>query len=219
MKDAVFLNVGLGLWYTRGTDRLKESLAVHGFDGDVVTWKNHWPGGNFPHDCVYTVKADACEWAMNHGYRIIIWGDCSIYALRSPAPFVNHIREHGYWIGQSGYSAAQTASDAQLAHFDVTRDWAERVPDCASGLFGFNLHHPQASAALRMWIEAGRQGAFHGSRKHDGQSKDPRFQFCRQDQSAMSIVLGKLAMPLGHFRDFAAYKWDRYESVFRCEGM
>lgn len=221
MNRTCFLNVGIGLWYSKGSDRLQASLIHHGFKGDQLVWKDQWPGAimGLNQGCIYNVKVDAFQHAINAGYTTIIWGDSSMCALRSLDTFIEHINTSGYWIGQSGYNAAQTASDAQLQYFGVSRDWAEKVPDCATGLFGVNMDFPGPKAFIETWIQAAKDGAFSGSRRHDGQSSDPRYLHCRQDQSAASLILGKLGMPLRHFSEHARYKWDRYETTFHCEGM
>ena len=74
-------------------------------------------------------------------------------------------------------------------------------------------------AIVEAWIRAGRDGAFRGSRGHGGQSTDPRFKFCRQDQSAMSLILGKSGVALRPFLEFTRFKWDPQDTVFHCEGM
>lgn len=214
-----FLNVGLGQWYCHGTDRLKGSLLHHGFPGDILTWQDEWPSSKFPRDCVYNVKADAFEQALKRGYEVIIWGDCSIYALKNTTPFVDRIIADGYWIGQSGYNAAQTASDMQLNYFSITRDRAAEIHDCATGLFGFDVRRPEMLAIVEEWIEAGRNGIFNGPRNHGGGSQDRRFLHARQDQSAMSLVLGKHRVGLREFKEFGKFKWDRYDSIFHCQGM
>jgi hypothetical protein len=215
-----FINVGIGEWYIHGTERLKGSLIAHGFEGDILTWRNEWPCSKFPRDCVYTVKASAFNFAMQQGYRTIIWGDCSVIAIRSPARFVAKINTDGYWIGQSGCNSAQTASDAQLQYFGVSRDWAQNVHDCASGLFGVNLDFDNPRKFIETFVKAGKDGAFNGSRKHAGQSKDPRFLFCRQDQSAASLILGSLGMPLKVFISEAKFKWDHDAGqTFHLQGL
>lgn len=214
-----FLNVGIGEWYSTGSDRLRGTLLQHGFDGDLLFWKDEWPPGDFPHDCIYTAKAAAFAEAMRQGYTTIIWGDSSITARRSTASFVHHIHTHGYWIGQSGYRASETASDMQIQYFGVSRDWADSVPDCATGLFGFDVSRPGMRAAVEQWIQAGRDGAFHGSRGHGGQSNDRRFKFCRQDQSAMSLVLGKNGVALQSFLSRCRFAWDSQDTDFHCQGM
>lgn len=219
MSTTCFLNVGIGPWYNLGSDRLKGSLLDKGFDGDLLIWRDEWPSSRFPRDPVYNCKADALEQAMKRGYTTLIWGDSSITARKNTSPFTEHIREHGYWIGQSGHNAAQTASDAQLQYFGVSRDWAANVHECATGLFGFDVSRPEYRKVVEEWIQAARDGAFRGSRHHGGQSSDRRFLFCRQDQSAMSLILGKHGIPLKTFISFARFKWDKQDTIFHCEGM
>lgn len=218
-KKTCFINAGISAWYNLGSSRLKGSLLEKGFDGDLLFWIDEWPDMAFPRDCVYTVKAAAFAVALSRGYETIIWGDSSIQARKNTAPFTEHIKEHGYWIGGSGHNAAQTATDAQLQYFGVSRDWAANVHDCATGLFGFDVTRADMRAVLNDWIQAGRDGAFNGSRKHGGQSNDPRFLYGRQDQSAMSLILGKHGVPLRPFIEFTRFRWDRHDTVFHCEGM
>lgn len=219
MSTTCFLNVGIGSWYNMGSDRLKGTLIDKGFPGDLLIWKDEWPSNKFPRDVVYNVKADALETAMKRGYTTIIWGDSSITARKNTADFVEQIQRDGYWIGQSGYRASETATDAQLQYFGVSRDWAHEIPDCATGLFGFNIEHQCMRRVVEEWIQAGRDGAFRGSRVHGGGSKDRRFKHGRQDQSAMSIILGKHGVPLKAFQDFARFAWDSFDTTFHCQGM
>lgn len=219
-SDTCFINVGIGLWYSSGTERLAGTLRQYGFPGDVITWVDKWPSAEFPREPVYNVKAAAFHEAMRRGYRTIIWGDSSIQALKNTAEFVARVRTDGYWIGQSGYRTSETATDGQLAHFGVSRDWADGVPDCATGLFGVCLDHEKPRQFIEQWVQAGRSGGFSGSRHHARQSKDPRFKFGRQDQSAASIILGKLEMPLRLWQDYVAFAWDsKAGKTFLCQGM
>lgn len=219
MSTTCFLNAGIGAWYNLGSERLKGSLIDKGFDGDLLIWKDEWPSNRFPRDPVYNVKPDAFETAMKRGYTLLVWGDSSITARKNTSPFTQHIREHGYWIGQSGYRASETATDAQLQYFGVSRDWAHEVPDCATGLFGFDVSRPEYRKIVEEWIQAGRDGAFHGSRGHGGGSQDRRFKHGRQDQSAMSIILGKHGVVLNHFLEHCRFCWDKQDTTFHCEGM
>lgn len=221
MSRTCFLNVGIGQWYNKGSDRLQASLIQHGFKGDQLVWKDQWPGAimGLNQGCIYNVKADAFQHAINAGYTTIIWGDSSIFAVRPLDSFIETINTKGYWIGQSGYNCAQVCGDAMLAYFGVDRDRAEKIPDCATGIFGVNMDFPAARRFIETWIQAAKDGAFMGSRHHDNQSRDPRFKFGRQDQAAASLILGTQEMGLDSFGEFAAFKWDRYESTFRCEGM
>lgn len=219
MPKPILINVGIGGWYPLGSKRLQRSFIEHGFDGEYNIW-DRWPEWDGPKTSIYEVKAAALQHAINHGFRQIIWADCSVWAIKPVKPFVDCIMENGYWFGQSGYKISETATDAQLGSFDVTRDWADSKPDCASGLFGLNLDYPNAELFAHSWIGAAKNGAFAGGRGHEGQSQDPRFKFGRQDQSIASILLARLGMQLSEFGSFAGYKWDSKEKViFACEGM
>lgn len=218
-KRTVFVTAGTQPWYTHGVDRLQQSLRTHGYTGDIQAWK-HWPDNKFPRDCVYTIKAACLHHAIREGYTTIMWGDASVYALKDVQPFINRVNSGGYWIGQSGYNCAQVCGDKMLDYFGVDRDWAEKVPDAATGIFGVNMDFDAPRKFIETWVEAGRAGAFNGSRKHDGQSSDPRFLFGRQDQAAASLILGKMGIPLGNFLDYAGFKWDHHDHLtFRVEGM
>jgi hypothetical protein len=218
-QKTVIISAGIGSWYDIGTDRLKGTLITHGCDADTQFWRNQWPPNGYERDCVYHIKAAAFEHAIGVGYRTIIWADASVTARKNPNPFIDLVRQKGYWLGQSGHNAAQTCSDACLAYFGVDRDWAQTVPDCATGLFGVNIDNPVAAEFIRLFIKAGREGAFRGSRKHDGQSKDPRFRFHRQDQSCATIIAAKLGMKLDTWITYCRFRWDTADTIFHCEGM
>lgn len=216
----IFLSAGIGRWYSSGVERLGGSLVDKGWPGDLKIWKDEWPNNGFPRDCIYTIKAAAFQWAIDHGYTTIIWGDASITALRPLAAFVATVEEKGYWIGQSGYNCAQVCSDRMLDYFGVSRDAAEKMHDTATGIFGVNLKNPVINEMILTWIQAGRDGAFAGSRLHAGQSSDPRFLFGRQDQAAMSVIAGKLGVPLCNFLDRCKFVWDADAGQeFHCQGM
>jgi hypothetical protein len=220
MVNPVFLSAGIGQWYSSGVDRLRGTLIDKKWPGDIRLFKDEWPDEGFSREVVYNVKPAAFTWALKEGYTTIVWGDASITAERSMDVFLTEINEKGYWIGQSGYNAAQTCNDASLAYFNVTRDQAEKIPDCATGLFGVDLNFPWAREFLETWIQSARDGAFAGSRFHDGQSGDPRFAFHRQDQSAATLILGKMGLPLELFQRHVRFKWDTDEGqTFKCEGM
>lgn len=216
----LFISAGIGGWYPTGIDRLRGSLISH-FAGDVITWKDEWPAGiHIARDCIYNVKAAAFEYAMTRGYTTIIWGDASVYAVKDTTPFVRTVTEKGFWLGSSGYNAAQTCSDAQLAYFGITRDEAEKMPDAATGLFGVNTETEIGRRFIETWIRAAKNGAFRGSRMHAGQSSDPRYLHARQDQSCASVIAGQLGMKLDTFSDYVAFRWDKGDRyTFRCEGM
>ena len=220
MKPGIFLSVGIGPWYNFGVERLGGSLRDKGWDGDMRLFKDEWPDARFSDNCVYACKPAAFQWAIDQGYETIIWADASVTAIRNPGPMVAEVNQKGYWLGQSGYNCAQVCSDNMLRYFGVDRDWAETIPDSATGLFGVNLSNPVAREMIRLWIKAGQEGAFTGSRHHAGQSGDPRFLFGRQDQAAMSVIAGMMGVKLDSFLAHCKFVWDKDAGQeFHCQGM
>lgn len=220
MSRTCLINVGIGLWYSKGSDRLKASLEAHAFPGDIRIWKNEWPPGGFPRDCIYNAKAAAFQQAILEGYNTLLWADASFYAINKVEPLLDWINTHGYFLAQSGYKASETCSDACLKYFHCDRDTADTYPDSATGLFGVNLSNARAKEFIERWIKAGKDGTFRGSRHHDKQSKDRRFKFHRQDQSAASIIAGQMKLKLNDLINFAAFAWDSPEGkIFISRGM
>lgn len=202
----VIINASVGGgWYPRGTDRLVKSLNFHGWGGDVKTWKNKWPNDNYDKSCPYTVKAAAIEETLKENYDHILWLDCSVWAIKDPMIVFDVIHTEGYYFWMSGFNCAQTCSDKCLEYFGVSRDEAEGITEVSSSMFGLNLKTDVGRQFVEMFIQAAKDGAFHGSREHDGQSSDPRFLFHRQDQSVASLIAHKLGFKITPPNIYSAY--------------
>lgn len=190
-KKAIIINANTGTgWYPTGSQRLQRSLVQHGSHADLRIW-NEWPNDNYDKSCPYNIKAAAFEEAIKQGYTHILWLDCSVWAIANPMPVWDIINGEGAYFWSSGANAAQTCSDKCLDYFGITRDEAEKITDCSTSMFGFNLENPIAKLMLYKFIQAAKDGIFAGSREHDNQSRDPRFKFHRQDQSAMTCIIRK----------------------------
>lgn len=194
-----------GGWYPKGTDRLVNSLNFVGWAGDVLTWKDEWPNDNYNKKCPYNVKASALEEALKQNYTHILWLDCSIWAIKDPMSIFDLINDKGYFFWTSGFNCAQTCSDKCLDYFGVTRDEAEKMTEISSGIFGFNTNNPLGNRFIHEFIKAAKDRVFEGSRNHDNQSRDKRFLFHRQDQSAASLIVNKLGLDITQPREYAQY--------------
>jgi len=202
-KKAIIITGAIGGWYAKGAQRLERSLIFHGYAYDFKVFDSL--PAEYDQDCPYNIKAAAFEWAVNEGYEIILWLDASFWALRDVHPMLDIINGKGYYMGMSGYNCAQTCSDNQLKYFGISRDQAELTVETSSGIMGFNIENPKGKEFVQQFISAAKDGAFKGSRLHDNQSNDPRFLFCRQDQSCASIIADKLGMELTPFGEHVAY--------------
>lgn len=217
-NKAVIINAALGAWYPQGQQRLVRSLFFNGFPWNILTWTD-WPNDNYDKSCPYNVKAAAFEEAINAGYTHILWADCSMWPINAVEPLFDVINDKGYFLGQSGFNCAQVCNDKSLEYFGITRDQAENIHDCMTGLFGVYMENPTAKNFITKWIKAAKDGVFSGSRLHDNQSKDPRFLFHRQDQSCASIIAGLEGMKLDTFGDYVAYNKPTETAIFACRGL
>lgn len=189
------INVANGYWYPKGQKRLVESLRDTGYAGDILTWTNEPINAHYDPAYPYTAKVAAWIEAFRKGYTNVLWLDCSVYAIKDVTPFMERNREEGCFFWRSGWNLAQTATDEDLIHGGFTRDQAEGLPECASGIVALNLEKAFARRILYDVFEFAKKGVLHSSRLHDNQSQDPRFKFARQDQTAFTMAYHRSIKP------------------------
>lgn len=222
---ACIINAGIGGWYPKGMDRLKNSLIHHGCSVDILQWKNEWPNGNFDSGNLYNLKASALEVAIERGYTHILWLDCSMWAIKNPQPIFNILIDEPVYVETNGYNCAQECSDRCLSYFGVNRNDAEKMPMCSSGCLGINVSNPIGKRFADEWIIAAKQGVFNGSRERAGQSLDERFLHHRQDQSAASIIINSLGIKMRKLGTHLCYYPGLYgtqetdQTIFFIQGM
>lgn len=208
LSKCCIINAAYGRWYPTGTKRLVNSLNFHGCACDILTWVNEPINEHFNPDNPYTIKAAAFIEAANRGYTHILWLDCSVWAVKSMNSFFDLINDEGLYMYTSGYNLAQTATDSDLRFAGFNRNEAEKMHECASNMVGLNLNNPRTRSLFDIFIKANEAGVCSTSRNHDNQSKDSRFLFGRQDQTAFSIAFHKAGYknedmkPAGLYSDY-----------------
>lgn len=220
MKNLI-INVAIDYWYPKAQKRLLESLK-NNFGGTVLHWTNEFPNDNFNKENLYNCKASAFEQVINKGYDNILWLDCSVWAVNKVQPIFDIIEKDGYYFLNNGYNCAQTCSDKCLEYYRITRDVAETYTEVATGIFGVSLKTDIGWKFIEKFIEGCKEGAADGSRLHDGQSKDERFLFHRQDQSVASIVLARMGLkPNDNWGGICEYNPDKVtdKTIFTLRGM
>lgn len=185
------INAAWGQGYSRGQKRLIESLRSNGYQGDILTFDN--VRINEHHDVrhPYTMKAAAFVEAINKGYTTILWLDCSVLITQNIAPFFDLIERESVYFWQSGWRLSDSATDTDLEFAGWTRDQAEGMIECASGIVGLDLTDRDARRLFYTFLDANDHGVCSTSRMHDNQSTDPRFKWGRQDQTAFTIAFHK----------------------------
>lgn len=218
MRSIVNAYIGNG-WYPKGADRLKFSLYEFGWT-DLFQYKNTPINDLYDPSCHYTIKAAALKSAYLDGATEMLWLDCSMICLKDPFPIFKLMNKDGIYCETNGYNAAQECNDRCLDYFGISRDEAENIPMCSSGMLGIDMDHEVGLSFYEMFLQAAVDGIFAGSREHDNQSYDYRFMHHRQDQSAASIILYKLGYKpyeLGNYLAYSGAVTDK--TIFLCQGM
>jgi hypothetical protein len=218
--NKVIVNVGAGNWYPKGTARLVRSLQEGGYEGAIMA------NIQIPHGCTshqenpYAFKVVAIEKALQAGYTKIFWMDSSIYCQLNPNHIFEIVNEHGYYFVKNGYSIGQETNDFCLKWFGVSRDKAMEMPQIASGFFGLDMEREICKEIFNKWRDACNAGCFKGSRTHSKEdSKDPRFLWHRQDQSALSLAIAPYNLKLDDFGPIVTYNRNQLDSLYICNGM
>lgn len=210
-SERCIVNVGVGGWYPKGSERLRSTLAEVGEDANQFIYIDRLPVGAVPHtENMYAFKAVALQRAANYGYTKLLWLDSSIYARKRLTDIWDKIDRDGYYFVDNGFNLAQTASNRLLNAFGISRDSAEQVPEITTCCFGLDIGTERGLAVLNQFVFAANQGLFNGNRVHDpADSEDPRFLFCRHDQSALSLIADLFHMkPNGRYGELLAYRHD-----------
>lgn len=193
MKEFAIVNIAVASydsWYHRGQMRLRHSLESVGAleRCDLVFSRRETAETISP----YSDKVLSMKRAAEMGYKKILWLDCSITAIRPIDDMLNWIEKEGYYMYRSGYNACQTASDAALKFYNISRDEAEKHPECASNVVGINLENEKGYNLYLNWInsvnnEILTEIKFPNESQRLIYSEDKRFYFPRSDQSCISL--------------------------------
>jgi len=191
--------------YKLGQRRLLESLNLHGFRHKVLAFSD-FPNDEFDKSNPYNIKASAMFEARKKGFDVLLWLDCSVWAIKPLEPLFDYISEHGWYFHSNGFDLGQTMDDRALAYFEIDREEAFNMPDLSSSMFGLHLGNPKGEHTLIDWLQSAKDGLWGSSRQHNGGSSHPRFRFDRQDQSCLTALMHKRKMdmlPRGYFSNIA----------------
>lgn len=223
---ACVISFGHGGHYSVGVKRLERSLNFTGWAGDIITWKDELPPGcPSPNEYPYAFKVYCFEEAFKRGHKVVLWADASLYAIKPIMPIFDYINEHGLYFFKSGYSLAETATDALQRYAGIeTREELKDVSEFATGLVGINIDNPNGLEFFTNWKQYMLDGMFKGQRFHDpNDSAHPLFKFSRQDQSAASMVLHKMGIKTaGEDLDYVAYygtDYNLHQLIFWIQGI
>lgn len=205
----VILNVGVGGWHPRGSERLGKSIQeIHpelweSGSIEFLSLTTSYPPNSPTHEqAPYGFKPYAFQWAIENNYDIAIWMDSSMWLKKSIQPIIDIIKEKGYFLLRNGFTSGEWCCDDQLEPLEITREESFTIPHLIAGLMGFNLKDELSLEFLQRWLKSVPH--FLGEWTNTGKcSSDARVLGSRHDQTFASVISHKLGMewqdPQGYF--------------------
>ncbi len=196
-NSKVVMNFAVGTgWYSRGQQRLKDSLIHHGVDCAHMLYTRYPQGCPTHNEIPWGFKLWSFREAIRRGHRYALWCDAAVWAVRDLTPVFDHIGEHGhFFLTYHDFDCDQTGNDNCLEHFGLTREEAAGIESIYACIMGLDLHNPRSLEFLEKWEEAMNAGCFNGDGKEGAQDgSGPRYRFHRHDQVTASIIIKQLEM-------------------------
>jgi hypothetical protein len=194
----VILNVSTG-GYIRGAERLRNTLLGIGeFKGDLLFFTDESQINAPKHlENPYAFKTYAFNYAINLGYKKILWLDSSVYAIKQISKAWEIIEQKGFIMQYAGHNCGTWSNDNCLEYFGIDRNQAMEMPMYGNaGLLGLDMEKDICNIFLDKWHKSALDGIFKGSwnNNNNTESNDTRCKGHRHDMSAGSIIANQLGM-------------------------
>lgn len=220
----MILNVGVGGWHPRGSERLTKSIhAIHpeiweSGSIEVMSWTAGYPPDSPTHqEAPYGFKPYAFKWASEQGYDIVIWMDSAVWAKKSIQPLIDQIKEKGHLLFKNGWTSGQWLCDNQLGPLNLSREQSLEIPHLMACVMGFDLNYPTSLTFLDQWIELVPH--FKGEWSNTGIcSTDNGVLGSRHDQSFASVISHRLGMEWTDPKGLISYDINE-DSILVTQGM
>lgn len=187
--------------FSRGLARIQQDLLKFDFQGDFITWDQHYPEGSPTQEEAHGAFKPFCfHAAQQSGYQQILWMDASVQIRQPLEPLFEWIQQEGYLIFQESHSVGEYCKDEALEPLGITREESFQLPSCWSCVLGLDLSHPRSTEFLRHWKERAADGVTFPGPKWSGvmgwprtASQDPRVKGHRE-QTVASVIALQLGM-------------------------
>ena len=220
----VILNVGVGGWHPRGSERLSKSIqAIHpelweNGSVEVMLWVNSYPSDSPTHQqSNYAFKPFAFQWAIDNGFDVAIWMDSAVYLKKPLQPILDIITKQGHLLFRNGWTSGEWLCDNQLEPLGITRDEANQIGHIMACVMGFDLKNVRSIQFLSEWKRL--SAYFSGEWTNTGNcSSDNSVLGSRHDQSFASIISNRLKMNWTNPQGLINYNINE-DSIMVTQGM
>lgn len=186
MTDFCFLSVAFGPRYIEQQTRLHQSLQAIHPEAKHFAWTDTYPPGSRLHkESLYGFKPHAVQYALDQGYKRIIWVDTAI-VMQQPVDY--------YWslTNQFGVLAAKDDNVLSKCIGQRALDYygnpnIEGMHLVGGSLYVFDFNQPLCHRIFNRWLFAEEDGIF-GSQQEQASGQINKH---RHDESCMAMSLYK----------------------------
>lgn len=179
MTDFIFLSVAFGERYIEQQDRLHNSILNYYPSDYHQPWTNVYPAKSKLHyESLYGFKAHAIRWALNRGYKRIIWLDTACI-LQQPVDYWFTLNQP-ILVAKDDNKLKGLVSDKALNHFGHEQ-CPEHLHLVGGSLYVFDFNHPDCEKIFNTWAQAEQAGMFGAAGEKLGGH--------RHDEAVLSLVL------------------------------
>lgn len=182
MNDLIFLSVAFGERYIEQQMRLNDSIQAIYPGVKHSCWVNVCPSGSRPHrESLYGFKVHAVKWALDQGYKKIIWLDTACI-LQQPIDYWFTLNQP-VLAAKDDNALSKCIGDKALKYYGDPDIGGMHL--VGGSVFVFDFNHPDCHKIFDHWVKAEADGIF-GSQKEQSTGKINRH---RNDESCMSMAL------------------------------
>jgi hypothetical protein len=201
-------------YYAKYADRLEASLERFHPGTERKIWRDGWPPGSPSHSKLhYGFKFYALLWAIEQGYRRVIWLDAGTELLAPMDPVEDKLKRDGYALLTGPDVLGEWISDGALADLKSSRERAMELKLAGGCLIGLDVSSTIAMIffAKYRWLaqktrhfmcyhteQSIKDGVMRSVLVTDGDniplSDDPRVKGHRSDEACFSILMDQLGM-------------------------
>lgn len=203
----IILSIAFGYRYVVQQRRMVESAQRTNPGVDVAVWTDEYPPGSRSHsESLYGFKVHAVQWALERGYKRIIWLDTACVLQHSIEPWFVGTMPPVIAVRDDN-ALTKCIADKALAYYGNPDITGRHL--VGGSLYVFDFIRRNATHIFNKWAEAERMGVF-GSQAEQAGGKINKH---RHDESCMAMALYDMNVPpLTH--DEARYNQDE-NSIIR----
>jgi hypothetical protein len=177
-NDFIFLSVAFGERYIEQQTRLNKSVNAIYPDADMW-WVNQYPPHSRDHlDSLYGFKVHAIQWALNRGYKKIIWLDTACI-LQHPVDYWFNLNQP-VLAARDDNKLKGLVSDKALQYFGFG-ECPDHLHLVGGSVYVWSFEHPDTQKIFDTWADTEAKGLFGASNERLGGH--------RHDEALLSLSL------------------------------